>query len=88
MQVSYIKKPVDPVWGSVAGALGQFVYNEQSSTQFELHPSEQTELILKILMYAGVIIEDPSLVQIACYSSWIHIYLLIFILINGTINRK
>ena len=65
VQVSYIKKPVDPVWGSVAGALGQFVYNEQSSTQFELHPSEQTELILKILMYAGVIIEDPSLVQIA-----------------------
>jgi len=65
IQVSYIKKPSDPIWGSVAGALGQFVYNEQTSTQFELHPSEQTELILKILMYAGVIIEDPSLVQIA-----------------------
>ena len=65
IQVSYIKKPADPIWGSVAGALGQFVYNEQTSTQFELHPSEQTELILKILMYAGVIIEDPSLVQIA-----------------------
>jgi hypothetical protein len=65
IQVSYIKKPSDPIWGSVTGALGQFVYNEQTSTQFELHPSEQTELILKILMYAGVIIEDPSLVQIA-----------------------
>ena len=65
VQVSYIKKPSDPIWGYVPGALGQFSYNEQSSTQFELHPSEQTELILKILMYAGVIIEDPSIIQIA-----------------------
>ena len=65
VQVSYIKKPTSPVWGYVPGALGQFIYNEQTSTQFELHSSEQTELILKILMYAGVIIEDPNLVQIA-----------------------
>jgi len=65
IQVSYIKKPSNPIWGYVPGALGQFTYNEETSTQFELHPSEQTELILKILMYAGVIIEDPSLVQIA-----------------------
>ena len=65
VQVSYIKKPTNPIWGYVPGALGQFIYNEQTSTQFELHSSEQTELILKILMYAGVIIEDPNLVQIA-----------------------
>ena len=65
VQVSYIKKPSDPIWGYVPGALGQFSYDEQSSTQFELHPSEQTELILKILMYADVIIEDPSIIQIA-----------------------
>ena len=65
VQVSYIKKPTSPIWGYVPGALGQFIYNEQTSTQFELHSSEQTELILKILMYAGVIIEDPNLVQIA-----------------------
>ena len=65
VQVSYIKKPSNPVWGYVSGALGQYNYYEPSSTQFELHPSEQTELILKILMYAGVIIEDPNLVQIA-----------------------
>ena len=65
VQVSYIKKPLNPVWGYSSGALGQFSYNEQTSTQFELHPSEQTELILKILMYAGVIIEDPSIIQVA-----------------------
>jgi len=65
VQVSYIKKPSDVLWAYSQGALGQFVYNEQQSTQFELHPSEQTEIILKILMYAGVIIQDPTIVQIA-----------------------
>tara|TARA_R100000700_G_C3176837_1_gene151845 strand:+ start:40 stop:1056 length:1017 start_codon:yes stop_codon:yes gene_type:complete len=35
------------------------------STQFELHPSEQTNIILQILMYCGVIIRDPQIVQTA-----------------------
>ncbi len=35
------------------------------STQFELHPSEQTNIILNILMYSGIIIRDPQIVQSA-----------------------
>jgi len=35
------------------------------STDFELHPSEQTNIILNILMYSGVIIRDPQVVQTA-----------------------
>jgi hypothetical protein len=35
------------------------------STNFELDISEQTEIILRILAYAGVIIQDPSIVQMA-----------------------
>ena len=35
------------------------------STNFELHPSEQTNIILNILMYSGVIIRDPQIVQTA-----------------------
>ena len=35
------------------------------STQFELHPREQTNLILQILMYSGVVIRDPQIVQTA-----------------------
>jgi hypothetical protein len=35
------------------------------STQFELHPTEQTNLILQILMYSGVIIRDPQIIQTA-----------------------
>ena len=35
------------------------------STDFELHPSEQVNIILNILMYSGVIIRDPQVVQTA-----------------------
>ena len=35
------------------------------STQFELHNSEQTNIILNILMYSGIIIRDPQIVQSA-----------------------
>jgi len=33
------------------------------STNFELHPSEQIDIILNILMYSGVVIRDPQIVQ-------------------------
>ena len=33
------------------------------SIDFDLHLSEQTNLILQILKYAGVIIRDPQIVQ-------------------------
>ena len=39
--------------------------NPTGSVQFELHPSEQSEVIIKILMYAGIIIRDPQIVQAA-----------------------
>ena len=32
---------------------------------FELHESEQTEVILKILLYSGIIIRDNEVVQTA-----------------------
>ena len=33
------------------------------STGFELHPSEQPNIIMNILMYCGVVIRDPQIVQ-------------------------
>lgn len=33
------------------------------STNFELHESEQANVILQVLKYAGVIIRDPQIVQ-------------------------
>jgi len=63
IQVSYIKKPSNVVWSSSAGTVGQLLYNPTLSTQFELHDSEQTNVILQILTYSGVILQDPNLVQ-------------------------
>jgi len=53
------------VWGFTVGALNQYVYNQGSSTQFELDSVEQNEVILRILSYAGVVIRDPQIIQAA-----------------------
>lgn len=65
IKVSYIRKPSDVVWGFSIGNLGQYLYSSSVSTQFELIGSEQTNVILRILAYAGVIIRDPQVVQVA-----------------------
>jgi hypothetical protein len=69
--VSYIRKPADVVWnfiglnGQNPWTSGPYIYNEATSTQFELDNTEQTEVILRILAYAGVVIRDPQIVQAA-----------------------
>lgn len=43
-------------------------FNSEStygSTNFELHNSERTEVILRILLYSGIVIRDPSIIQVA-----------------------
>jgi len=65
INVSYIRKPITPVWNFTLGVSNQYVYSTSTSFDFELHPAEQTELILKILLYAGVVIKDPEIIQVA-----------------------
>ena len=73
IKVDYIRKPNDIVWGFTPGSVGQYVWNSTpyslsnptGSTDFEIHESEQTEVILKILLYSGIIIRDPEVVQTA-----------------------
>jgi len=65
IKVSYIRKPSDVVWGFSTGNLGQYLYSASVSTQFELIESEQTNVMLRILAYAGIIIKDPQVVQVA-----------------------
>ena len=62
---TYIRKPANPVWNFILGPNQQYIYDDTSSVQFELHPIEQTNLITKILLYSGIVIEDPQIVQIA-----------------------
>ena len=62
---SYLKTPADVVWGYGVGTLGQFEYNQAASTNFELSVSEQSNVITRVLAYAGVIINDPTIIQVA-----------------------
>jgi hypothetical protein len=63
--LSYIRKPIAPIWNFTTGLNNQYIFNSSTSFNFELHPAEQTELILKILLYAGVVIRSPEIVQVA-----------------------
>lgn len=63
--ISYLKTPSDVQWGYGIGNLGQFVYNAGNSTDFELNVSEQTNVITRVLAYAGVVINDPTIIQVA-----------------------
>ena len=76
VNISYIRKPKDVVWAYSTGALGQYVFAEPGQTiptpiplsgsvNFEISDQDQTEAIIKILMYAGVVIRDPQIVQAA-----------------------
>lgn len=62
---TYIRKPANPVWNFVLGPNQQYIYDDASSVPFELHPIEQTNLITRILLYSGIVIKDPQIVQIA-----------------------
>jgi len=63
-KIDYIKTPTDPIWGYTSSG-GAYTYAVGSSTDFELHPSEETSLVTKILAYAGVILKDPTVIQVA-----------------------
>ena len=63
--LSYIRKPIAPIWNFTTGLNNQYIFNSSTSFNFELHPAEQTELILKILLYAGVVVKSPEIVQVA-----------------------
>jgi len=77
ISATYIKKPLDVRWGYIPNSnLGYFEYNEDpytgsntpltaGSTDFQLHASEQSEVVLNILMYAGVVVRDPQVIQAA-----------------------
>ena len=66
INLSYIKKPAKVEWG-------YFVINDKAlynsdplkTTDFELHPSEESELVYRILAYAGITLQKPQLTQSA-----------------------
>ena len=63
---NYIKQPYKVEWGyDVIGEKALYNAAAAKTTHFQLHPSEETELVMRILELGGVIIEDPNVVQYA-----------------------
>ena len=60
----YIKRPTTPNWMYVV-VNDKPLYNSTDSVDFELHASEETELVYRILALAGIAIEKPQLTQVA-----------------------
>jgi len=65
ISASYVRKPKDVIWNFTMTPTFTYQYNPNTSQQFELMPSEQTNVILKILLYSGVVIKDPQIIQVA-----------------------
>lgn len=66
--ISYIKKPQDVIWGYTQTG-NAYIYDASNSVWPELDSTEQVNFILKILMYMGIIINDPLIVQAAAAES-------------------
>lgn len=67
LSMVYYRTPVDPKWTYLTTAGGDPIYNASASDHqdFELHPEEETQLIVKILRYAGVSIRAEDVVMTA-----------------------
>tara|TARA_R100001443_G_scaffold25472_2_gene38345 strand:+ start:1233 stop:1934 length:702 start_codon:yes stop_codon:yes gene_type:complete len=62
----YIKLPQTPNWTyAVINEKALYNPNATDHNHFELHESEQTELVIRILSLAGITLKDPNLYQIA-----------------------
>jgi len=64
VKCNYVRKPLSVSW-NYTEINGVAMYNSSNSTDFELHESEETELVFKILQLAGIAIESMDLYQVA-----------------------
>ncbi len=66
ISVSYLRKPVDVIWNfTIPSGQNYYQYTPDNSVNFELSKTEQTNIILKILLYSGVVIRDPAIINVA-----------------------
>lgn len=66
VSASFVRKPKDVIWNFTASPpFYTYLYSPNTSQQFELMVSEQTNVITKILLYSGIVIKDPQIIQVA-----------------------
>ena len=64
IDISYIKQPVKVEWAYVI-VNDKALYNDNISVDFELHASEESELVNRILAFSGIAIKNPEITQAA-----------------------
>ena len=63
---NYIRRPDRVEWAyAVVNGYAQFNGATPPTAHFELHPSEETNLVLKILQLSGLVMKDVGLYQVA-----------------------
>ena len=61
---TYTRLPTTPSWGYfVVGDRALYDPNPTKTTDFELHPSEETELVYKILKFAGIAMKKEGIAK-------------------------
>lgn len=63
--VDYLGDPQDPKWAYTGGGSSAYTYDADNSVDFEVHHTESPALIKKILAYAGLVVKDPTVIQMA-----------------------
>ena len=63
VRATYTKTPSKVEWGYVV-VNEQALYNAGSAENFELHVSEETTLVMKILGLAGIVIQKQDLMAL------------------------
>jgi len=65
VKVNVLFKPATPFWRFNISTNNSYVYSSINSTDFELDISEQSNIIIRILKYCGVIVNDPNVINVA-----------------------
>ena len=74
ISIEYIKVPERPIWAYTTDSNGAYAFSTSTGASvtpttgkvdFVLHESDRVELIIGILKYAGVLIENPTIIQAA-----------------------
>jgi len=63
VSATYIKRPAKVEW-KYQTVYGEALYDSTYSVNFELDPSEEPELVIKILELAGLLVKDLSIYQV------------------------
>tara|TARA_R110002051_G_scaffold86077_2_gene151587 strand:- start:1523 stop:2251 length:729 start_codon:yes stop_codon:yes gene_type:complete len=59
---SFVALPIVPRWGYVVIS-EKAMFDPSTTTHFDLHPTEETELVYKILKYAGISMDKDSIMR-------------------------